>query len=248
MSILAKVSKQEHVAAATSYALIVGRSSSGKTTVAGSVPGKTLLLQIRDREFGCESAIALARSLGNEVIPYSISTIQELLDIAIELRTDKDYDNVYVDGWSAITFMLAESPDIAPMIEGRKGGNSFVGYARIQTDVAKIQKAYAELTYPDIIKPKSVFFTLAIDVKTDANGVATDIVPVMKGKASYQEFTRPSPTIVTLAVQHSEEGERRIMLTKNHGPYLARINGILDKDNVGIMEPDLSLIMNTLTK
>jgi hypothetical protein len=151
-----------------------------------------------------------------------------------------------VDGYTALTFLSADDPEIAKVLEG-KTGNVFAAYDKIRNDIAKIHKAFADLTYAATAKkPKVVCFTLAVDTKTDASGSAIEMVPVLKGKASLAEFTRPAPTIVSLAARQTENGLERIMLTSNASHYVARVNGILDEVNPKVIEPDLSKLLSLM--
>ena len=124
-----------------------------------------------------------------------------------------------MDGFSALTYLAAEDPDIAALIESKRGGNPFAGYDRIRGELARVQKVFASLTYDGVKKPKRVFFTLATETKRDINGFPVELMVSMKGKASLAEFTRPAPTIVALASKVTEEVTERIMITKKVGIY-----------------------------
>lgn len=246
MSILEKVKKQE--SGNKVFGLVTGKSGAGKTTLAGTLPNRTLLLQVRGKEFGAETAKAIAAKNGNKLDAYSVSTPEELLAIAEELTTDKTYDNVYVDGITALTNIIAEEPEIRNLVEARKGGNPWAGYERINTRAVQVREAFAPLVYESgADKPKHVFFTLAVRVDVDGENEAA-LAPEMKGKATYSTFTRPSPTIIhvgerTVEVSDGEVKTERVLVIKNHGPIVARVNGVLDEDNPGIIAPDLSQLL-----
>jgi len=247
MSILDKIKKAGGGAPARPYVLILGASGSGKTTIAGTIPGKTLLLSVKDKEFGSETAIAKADESGNHVTAFAVNSLAEIIEIGTELRTDDEFDNVFVDGFSALTYLAAEDPDIAALIESKRGGNPFAGYDRIRGELARVQKVFASLTYDGVKKPKRVFFTLATETKRDINGFPVELMVSMKGKASLAEFTRPAPTIVALASKVTEEVTERIMITKKVGIYEScRVNGLLDGNNPGVIEPDLGVLLNMM--
>ena len=244
MSILARLQKQE---TEKPYILVVGRSSAGKTTLSGTLSGRTLLIQPKGKERGAQTAISMAKTRGNEVVAVSVSSVSEILQLAEELKTDKSFDSIYLDGLTALTFLVAEDPIISELLEAKKGSaNPFLGYEKIRAEVAKVNKALSELTYASVTKPKNVIVTLAIDIKTDMNGAPLECVPAMRGKASFTEFTRPSPTIVTLASRQTEQGLERILLTANNGIFLGRVNGILDEVNPKVIEPDLSKLLSLM--
>ena len=245
MSILAKL-KQEHRAADKQYILVMGRSTSGKSTLGGTLPGKTLFLEVKGKEYGGQNAAAKAYSRGNVVDVVALGSVKDFLDLAEELKADKDYDNVVIDSYSGLTFLVADEPEIEQVIVGKKG-NSFHAFDKIRFDVAKVHKAFSALTYAaTAVKPKNVVATVAFDVKLDGNGASADLVIVQKGRASYQEYTRPAPTIVTLTTK-KDTGER-VMLTSNNGIYLASVNALLDEQNPKIMEPDLAALLKLMNK
>lgn len=244
MSILAQIKNQEEQPSGDKiFGLVTGKSGSGKTTLAGSLPGHTLLIQIKGKEFGSETAKALANKLGNKVTSFSVANPEQLLALAAELAADTTYDNVYVDGISAMTNVIAEEPAIRDLIEGRNKGNPWSGYERINNRSIQIREAFAPLTYVSgADHPKHVFFTLAVRVDTDGEG-NPEVVPEMKGKATYSTFTRPSPTLVHVAEQvtqeDGEEVRRRVLVTKDTGAIVARVNGLLTEENPGIINANL---------
>jgi hypothetical protein len=226
------------------FGLVMGKSTAGKTTLCGTLPGKTLLLQCNLKESGSQSALAMSRrkKVGSvDVVMFD--SVPELLSYSSNLLTDETYDNVYIDGGSAITFLIGQQPDIAPALKGKKG-NTFGAYDDIKMTVVEVIEEFTMLTQPKhkrgvTKKPKHVFFTLTIDVKLEG-GHAVDIMPVMLGKASWSEFVKISPTVVTLLNTPQEDGTlKRVMLTKEFPPFKGRVAGILDEDNPGVMTPDL---------
>lgn len=248
MSILAKLKAAEPQTAKQNI-LITGRSGSGKTTLAGTLPGKTLLLQVAGKEFGAETAKAQAAANGNLLDTLTVSSLTDFVRIGAELKDDTEYDSIFVDSLSGLTFMAGDDPEISQLIQMKKGNSSFIGYNRVEVEMRKVHKAFTDLLYAPTKTPKNIIFTLAIEPKLDAAGGIAEIKPIMVGQASYQVFTQPSPTILTVATRNTETGPERIMLTANHGMYISRVNGLLDAKNPKVMEPNLAklfeLINNT---
>lgn len=245
MSVLSKL-KQLEPSTRKQNILVTGRSGSGKTSVAGTLPGKTLLLQVAGKEFGAETARAIASARGNSLDAIAVSSISDFMAVAEELKSDSAYDNVYIDSLSGLTFLVADDPEVAQLIQARKGGNPFVGYSRIQAEMDAVHKAYISLLYAPTKKPKNVLFSLAIEPKLDAAGTPAEIAPVIAGRASYQIFTRPAPTILVLATRVNGGDLERVMLTSNHGQYIARVNGLTDETNPKQMEPDLNKLFSLI--
>jgi energy-coupling factor transporter ATP-binding protein EcfA2 len=247
VSILAKL-KADEPQTSKQNILITGRSGSGKTTLAGTMQGRTLLLSVAGKEFGVETAQAMAKARGNRVDAIALSSLSDFVKVAQELKGDDTYDTVYVDSLSGLTFLAADDPEISQLIQAKKGGNPFAGYSRIQAEMDKVHKAYCELLYAPTKKPKNVIFTLAIEPKLDASGLPAEISPIMAGKAAYSLFTRPAPTILVLATQQTETGPKRVLVTASTGPYVARLNGVLDETNPKTCEPDLSKLFDLISK
>jgi energy-coupling factor transporter ATP-binding protein EcfA2 len=245
LSILAKL-RAETEAPSKPYILVMGKSTSGKSTLCGTLSGRTLFLEVKGKEFGGQSAAAMARSRGNQVDVVTLGSVKEFLALAEELKLDMEYDNVVLDSYSALTFLIADEPEVEQVIVGKKG-NTFQAFDKIRFDTAKVHRAISDLTYATVAKkPKVVVCTVAFDVKQDGNGAPADLLIVQKGRASYQEYTRSAPTIVTLAAQNTETGLKRVMLTANAGIYLGRVNGLLDSANPKIMEPDLAALLTLM--
>jgi len=248
MSILAQLKSIEPQTTKANI-LVTGRSGTGKTTLAGTLPGRTLLLQVAGKEYGAETAMAQAKVNGNVLDSIALSSLSDFIKVATELKLDTVYDNVYVDSLSGLTFLAADDPEIAQMLQVKKpGANPFVGYSRIQAEIDKVHKAFSELLYAPSKKPKNIIFSLAIEPKLDASGLPAEISPVMMGRASYSVFTRPAPTILVLATKNTETGTERVMLTSNVGPYIARVNGLLDAVNPKMIEPNLATLFTLIAK
>ena len=73
MSILAKYKLEQKQRGI--FGAITGLRLAGKSTLAGTLPGKTAMLTARLFETGSGSAIALAKQLGNYIDVYVFDTI-----------------------------------------------------------------------------------------------------------------------------------------------------------------------------
>lgn len=221
------------------FAVVAGRRLSGKTTLAGTLPGKTLLLQAAVLESGSNSAKQLSEQRGNELVVASFTSLPELVEVLKELKTDTEFTSVYIDGLSAMTDMKYSEPDMQRLIKKDNWG-AFREIGQAVSDAILLAK---ELTYADKAKsPKSVFITVAIDNKTDANGNVIDVTLVAKGNKALSEITKLGEAVLTLVMVNTEEGSKRSILTKSAEQYPARIDTLLDNENPGLIEADLSLL------
>lgn len=235
-SLLDKVKKQKKPESKKLFGVVAGLRLMGKTTLAGTLPGKTLLLQAGILESGSQSAESLAAKLGNELSVLTFHNMTELLDIAAELKTDTEYDNVYVDGLSAITEMKLKEPATAALI--RK--NVWDGYRELGDFATDVVMHFKELTYGQIAKkPKNVFITCALITKQDKSGNVVDVALETKGNVAVTSITKLGECVVTVTSQQTEEGPVRVLVTKTIDFWPGRIDGILDDNNPGFINANL---------
>lgn len=226
------------------FAVVAGLRLSGKSTIAGSLPGKTAYLQADLWETGSDSALKLAKKLGNDLTEddiVSFESLSELVEIMGDLATDKTYDNIYIDGMSAISEMVCRMPEVAKTMKK----NNWDGFREVKEYMSNFLIECKKLAEH---RGKNVFVTLALTAKHDTLGNVTDLVPDCKGNAYLSFFTAIGRTVVCTNSYITEEGEViRELITKNDGTYSARIDSLLDDENPGIIRPaSLASVINLI--
>ncbi len=223
MSLNSRIKKSKHSGI---YGIIAGERLSGKTTLAGTLPGKTLLLQAELLETASESAEQLAKELGNSLQTIEFSSPGDLLELLKEAEKS-DYDNIYVDGLSAISDMINNSREIQAMLKKDNWG----AFREIGSQLTEVQLACKTFSMET---GKNLFMTLALRPKRDANGNHTDLEPVVKGQVALEAIKKLAPVVLAVRTQTDENGNMyRELLTKSDGVYPARIDTILDHNNPG---------------
>lgn len=233
MSILARTRKQSENKKL--FAAVCAPRLAGKTTLAGTLPGRTLLLQVAVLESGCKSAVALAKQLGNDLAVLTVASLKEWEDIIDELSKDKDFDNVYVDGLTALNEIIYRDPKTQAL---KRGGDGFKAYAHIGDTTDQILTALKGLTYPEVnVKPKNVFVTVALKVENE--GGVTDVKLEVKGKVSVTSITKLGEAVLTVVPpMKTEHGTtQHQLLTKSDGVWPGRVDGLLADQNPGAIEP-----------
>jgi hypothetical protein len=241
-SLLDKI-KQKNTAPTSKrlFAVVAGPRLGGKSTLAGTLPGKTLMLQASVLESGSDSAKDLASRNKAELIVGDFSTIDELTSLIKELRDDTTFDHVYVDGLSAITEMLLKTPKVAAALKA----NVWEGYRIVGDMVTEILLTLKELTYEGKAKkPKNVFVTAALKVKQEGNTV--DVELETKGKVAVSQVTKLGEAVLTvlppIKTENGDTGHR--LLTKSDDMWPGRIDGLLADKNPAVIAPaDLSKVL-----
>lgn len=234
MNILARVKKQTEDGDKKLFAAVCAPRLVGKTTLAGTLPGKTLLLQVAVLESGCKSAVALAEQLGNDLTVLSIASLAEWEAVIDELSKDETFDNVYVDGLTAINEVVFRDPKTQKL----KNADSFKGYALIGETTDRILTDLKRLTYPtQNAKAKNVFVTVALKVENE--GGVTDVKLEVKGKVSVTSITKLGEAVLTiLPPVKTEDGVApHSLLTKSDGVWPGRVDGLLEHQNPGVISP-----------
>ena len=223
--------------AAGHFIVVAAERTVGKTTIAGTLRGRTLFLFAKVYESGYESAIALAKRNGNQMDALEFADLKELVAI---LSDDLSvYDNVFIDGVSAVSAMKADEP----LVEKLAKTNVWDAYKIIGDSMRDFIFLCKEISTTG----KNVITTLALTAELNANGALVALKPVTKGKVVLQEITGKAPIFVTLRLVEDDKGAtRREMVTKSDVNYIGRIDSILDEDNPGIMEADLGKLLNLL--
>ena len=242
MSILAKIQQQNAAPSGKKmFAIVLGQRTSGKTTIAGTLPGKSLLLQAAVLESGNESAKVLAKQLKNDLVAHSFETLTELRSILTELEQDTVFDNVYVDGLGAITEMKAAEPAVIAAAKR----DVWASYREIANDATEFLLKAKALTYPSKVKKaKNVFVTAALDVMTDPNGMPIGVELVAKGRVATSMATKLGEAVLTVVQVQGEKGPERKIITRTQGVMPGRIDSILDSANPGMVEANLATVLN----
>lgn len=221
------------------FGVVCATRMSGKTTLAGTLPGKTLLLQASLLETASKAAIRLAAKKGNEIEVQEWSSVSQLKAQSAP-EAVKGFDNVYVDGISAMTELLEIQPDIAKIMNK----NVWDGYrmlGRQMTDALLHLKMLSMNT--DI----NVLCTMAMDATLDPNGNIAALKPVAKGNVTLAQIQKICPIVLTIHTTEDEDGRTvRRLVTRSNGVYPGRIDDILEEDNGGLIEADLSLLLKYL--
>jgi hypothetical protein len=215
------------------FCVVAGPRLGGKTTTAGTLPGKTALLQAAVLESGSRSAQVLAKKRGNHLDVQNFDDLQDLRAKIEKAANDKTVDHIYIDGYSAINDMRWDSPDIQR--EFMK--NQFGAYSKHGDDMTKLVawiKSFSD--------EKNVFVTCALKVKQEA-GKEPDVELEAKGRLAVTAITKMGEAVVTVMLAPTEHGMQRILITKTMGSWPGRIDGVLDEDNPGVIEPSLDQVL-----
>ena len=222
------------------FAVVVGPRLGGKSTLAGTLTGKTAMLQAELFETGSGSAISKAEEMGNHLEVFTFGNVTELLELVEELSTS-DFDNIYIDGSTGITEQLYRKTDIAAAIKK----NSWDGFRLVADEVERVMLTTKQLTEEF---GKNVFFTLSVAEKYDSLGNLIEIKAEQKGNAVVKNIRAIFPVVVALRARFDEEGNQMDepeLITKTDGLYAARIDNLLAKQNPGLIYPaNLSELIN----
>lgn len=217
------------------FAVVAGARLAGKTTIAGTLPGTTLMLQAAVLESGSRSAKALAKKLGNTLI---VETFSDLVHLRAELNNaaaNPDVDHIYIDGYSAINDMRWAEPDV--QAECKK--NEFAAYRKHGDDMTKLVAFIKSYTYGP--NAKNVWLSCALKPDTD------DVALECKGRMAVTAITKMGEAVLSVAMVPDEQGKpERRLITKTFDKWPGRIDGVLDEDNPQFMEPDLSLVLKLI--
>jgi hypothetical protein len=238
MSILDRIKEKQKESAGGAFVVVAGPRLSGKSTAAGTLPGKTLMLQADVLETGSSSAAQLAKRLKNKLDIISFTSLGDLSTLLSDEDGLKGYDNIYIDGLSAVNEMKYESQEVQKIIKK----NVWDGYRELGDSLKRFL-----LLAKGLSASKNVLMTMALDVKYDTNGMACEAKPAMKGNVTTNEVTRLCPVVLSITTEYDEEGElHRKFLTKGDGVLPGRIDSILDEDNPGELPADLSKVFDLL--
>jgi hypothetical protein len=236
VSVLERLRKQSAPQGKKLFTIVTGQRLSGKTTVAGTLPGRTLMLQAAVLESGSDSAKELAERNGYELEVVNFANADDLLAVLKELETDTAYDHVFVDGLSAITEQKYRDPQVKKLIKN-DNWSAFREIGGTADDVILQLKA---LTYPEKVKkPKATFLTCALKVKLDKAGTVVDVELECKGNMAVSSVTKLGEAVVTVIPPTTTESgvTPHKLITKSQDFWPGRIDGLLADQNPGEIVP-----------
>jgi hypothetical protein len=236
MSILERINKQ--TVSQGIFCIVAGERMSGKSTIAGTLPGKTLMIQADLLETGSQSAAQLAKQRGNHLDIITFSDLSDLLGIMKEIPAT-DYNNIYIDSISAITELKVREPSVL-----KKTKTDVWGAFR---EVSDSMEAFIELAKSiSISSGKNVFMSVAMEaVLSKTTGEVVSLEAVLKGNATIKHIKKLCPIFITLReIMTADNIQLRQMVTKSVDVYPGRIDGLLDEYNPGILVPDLGVLIN----
>ncbi len=223
------------------FGIVAGTRLAGKSSLAGTLPGNTLLMQAAVKETGSESAKKLAEKLGNKLEVIGFGSVKDIMAVIKEFP-GLGFDNLYVDGISAITEMRHEEKEVQAMLESPKGPwGAFDAIKQTMHTFIEESKRVSEE------HGKNVFLTLALDPVLNEAGQVVELKPALKGKATLAEIKKYGNSVLVVTARLDEQGQTvRELITKTRGPYSARIDTLLDSENPGIMPADLSKVLKLI--
>lgn len=220
------------------FAIVAGPRLAGKTTIAGTLPGKTVLLQAAVLESGSRSAAKLAAKRGNTLVTDGY-VFTDLVDFWPKLQAayESDADHIYIDGYSAINDMRWGMDDMQRLATN----DQWKAFGKHGQEMVNTLRKIKEYSYGD----KNVFVTCALKVEVAANGVA-DVKLECRGKMAVTEISKIGEAVLTIVKQPTEQGMKRVIVTNSDGTWPGRIDGVLDDDNPNVTGPDLSEVLALL--
>ncbi len=244
MSILARLKKVSRPEGSGAFAIVTGPRLGGKSTAAGTLEGKTLLLQAAIRETGSRSALALAKEKGNDLEVVTFSTLDEIVSVLRELKETTEYDNIYIDSYTALTEMKYKDPKIAVILK-KNMWDAFREIGDFAEDIVFLAKGLTEVA--GNARVRNVFVTCALKVKTSATGDVIEAEIDTKGKMATTLLTKLGPIVVTaLPPEPGPDGKLSDyrLVTKSDGTWFGRIDGVLPDRNPSVITPsDLSTVI-----
>jgi hypothetical protein len=209
------------------FLCLAGPRFGGKTTTLGTLKGKTLLIDISDKESGSRGAVNMAAKLGNE--QFEVVTGQDCKDVAaiVAEALVLDYDNIAIDGLSALTEVALEEPTIQRLLKGEKTKwTAFAMMGKSVTDLLQYLKKSATDT------GKNIIITVALKEKTNSEGEVTSTNLDLRGQMAEGFITGRCPYfVVSRLAKDAENKPVRVLQTYSDGVYEGRLDGIFDGDN-----------------
>jgi len=211
----------------TKLIVVAGPRFGGKTGSLGTLPNKTLVIEITDKESGSDGALAVAKVTGNSLDVVTGNDCEDALALAKE-AFNLGYDNVAIDGISALTEVEADKPKIKKQLEGT-GNAVFAGWRLIGTAVVNLIQDLKQLS-AEVNKP--IILTLALKEIKDREGNVTSTDVETKGNMAESLIRGKCPFYVVARMAADKDGNPLYVLqTKDDGLYGARLDGVLSEHN-----------------
>ena len=223
------------------FGVILAERLGGKSTLGGTLPGKTAMLTAGLFETGAGSAIAKAKELKNDLQVFRFDSLNEYFKMLEELK-ESDFDNIYIDGASGITEMIYRQADIKAAIKK----NSWDGFREVADKVEEQILATKELAE---IFNKNVFYTMSVAPEMDKLGNVLSLKPEQKGNATVKNMKAIFPVVVSLRPKFDDDGnqlDEPELVTKTDNIYSGRLDDILSTQNPGTLPADLSTVISLL--
>lgn len=220
------------------FGVVGGMRLDGKSSLAGTLSGNTLLIQAAELETGSNSAVQLAKQNNHNLSVITFTSYSDLMEILADPDL-AEFNNLYIDGVSAITEMRSESDDFKRMAKK----NIWDAYRVLGDDLRTFLKTAKRRT----ASGQNVFITMAYKPKFDTNGNIVSLDPDVKGNVTISEIQRLCPTVLAITKRFDEDGNlHREILTKSTGVYPARVDSLLDGNNPGVVKADLTEVINLI--
>lgn len=224
MSLLERIQRRK--SESPKLIVLAGRRFGGKSSSLGTLPGKTLIIEITDKEAGAEGAISVARQNGNEIDIVTAIDCKDATELTKE-ALEADYDYVAVDGLSALSEVEAEKPKVKKMLDGT-GNSVFVGWRMIGNELIDFLQSMKQLS---LQYNKPVIVTLALAETKDKEGNITSVDPACKGNMALEFIKGKVKYFVTARRAQDDKGnEIYVLQTRDDEVYPARLDGVLAKD------------------
>jgi len=212
------------------FSLITALRLGGKSTLAGTLPGKTAYVQAAWRETGRESAVKLSEKLGNNITCAEFENLVDLDKIINEVIASKEFDHLYIDGLTAISHQVGDLPQVDAIMNR----DQWKGFAEVNKHMASFIRNLKQVS---VKTDMNIFLTLALKYEANKAGLM-EMTPDCYGKAYLSLFTGMGPAVLAVNNYIDENGEaQHELITKSDGMYSARIDSILTEDNPGKIRP-----------
>lgn len=206
------------------FICVAGPRFGGKTTTLGTLPGRTLLIDIASKESGSRGAEAMAKRLGNQLDVIEGTNCKDVRDLVAE-AIKEGYENVAIDGLSALTEVELDTPAMAVKLKTNVW-EAYAGLGKTIRDLIQDLKTCA------LENPINVVMTVALTEKTNSDGEVTSTDLFAKGKVTEQEVNSRCPFFVVARLAPSKDGDMvRVLQTYDDGIYKGRLDGVFDDNN-----------------
>lgn len=220
---------------------VLGERASGKSTIVGTLPGKTCMFIMRG-EAGGGAARALAKKHGNTVDIVDLPTYQNLVELLNEKIPGGEYDsydNLAFDSLTIISEEVYKSKEVS-MVRNK---NAFDG-----NDLYKLKVIDFVVKLKSFTNKFNVLCTCAIKVERGENELPTDFDLTMIGGKTKNAVIGAFSNITCIYTMQAEDGSvKRRLITNNWNGLTCRLQDILDEDNPKKIDPDLSKVLELIT-